>query len=289
MSRQINFTHVGQAAPESLSRFVRRLLDERKLALSDVELRAAGEITDGHVANILAGDTTNLRVKTLKALARGLGVAEERLFAVARGMSGDYEFEESDFISLFHRYEMLSEEDKAETDTLLDTVSREIDRPLSQTGWRMEDATEMNRIIQLSGRETLGDFVRRLLDERGLSFKDAEMRSQGRISHSYVHQIAGGQTKNLTVEKIQGLAAGLGVSEEEIFKVVCDTASEERSFRNSEFARLYRRYEALSEAGKREMRPLIEMLDRETDWRNMRAVRATVDVGRKSLAHKAAR
>jgi transcriptional regulator with XRE-family HTH domain len=106
--------------------------------------------------------------------------------------------------------------------------------------------TEPTRPIQLSRRETLGEYVRRLLDERGLSLKDVELRSGGRIGHSYVHVIASGQTKNLTVEKIRGLAAGLGLMEEEVFSVVCDPSSSERAaFRSSAFARLYRIYEAL--------------------------------------------
>ncbi|MEW6210216.1 MAG: hypothetical protein AB1631_17755 [Acidobacteriota bacterium] len=289
MSRQINFS-VEQAAPESLSGFVRRLLDERRLALSDVEMRAAGEITDGHVANILAGDAFNLRIQTLKALARGLGVAEERLFAIARGLPGDYEFEESDFISLFRRYEMLSETDKAGTDALLDTVSRELNCRLSQTRWHsLEEMIEPNRPIQLSRRETLGAYIRRLLDEKRLSFKDVELRSQGRIGHSYVHLIAGGQTKNLTVEKIRGLAQGLGVAEEEIFGVVCCTSSSQRTaFQAGALANLYRRYEALSPSGKREMKPLLDALDREIDWRNMLAIRATAyKGGKKPYARKA--
>ncbi len=267
MSRQISFTLAEQAATESLSRFVRRILDERRLALSDVELRAAGEITDGHVANILAGDTSNLRIQTLEALARGLGVAEERLFAITRGLPGDYQFQENDFVSLFRRYDALSEAHRGETDTLMETVSREIERRSSQTGWqRLEEMAEPSRLIELSRREALEDYVRRLLDERGLTFKDVEMRSGGRISHSYVHQIAGGHTKNLTVEKIRGLAAGLGVAEEEVFRVFCNISSAEKAaFRNGEFARLYRKYEALSEAGKREVMPLVEMLDREID------------------------
>ncbi len=284
MSRQINFTP-AQAAPESLSRFVRRILDQRRLALSDVEMRAAGEITDSHVANILAGDTTNLRVQTLKALARGLGVAEERVFAIARGLSGDYEFQESDFIALFRRYETLSEADKAEVDAVLDTASREIGRHSSRTQWqRLQDMAETNRPIELSGRKTLREYVRRLLDERGLSFKDVAMRSQGRISHSYVHQIAGGQTKNLTVEKIRGLAAGLSVTEEEVFNAVCCTTdSDTAAFRRSNLANIYRRYEELSQTGKRELKPLLEMLDREIDWRNMLAMRTKVDTARKNL------
>ncbi|MEW6207665.1 MAG: helix-turn-helix transcriptional regulator [Acidobacteriota bacterium] len=293
MSRHIHFTHDEQtaAAPESLSRFVRRILNERRLTFSDVELRAGGEITDGHVANILAGDSFNLRIQTLKALARGLGVAEERLVAIARGLSGDYEFKESDFIALFRRYETLSETDKVEVRAILNTMSREIERLSSQTKWqRLQDMMETSRPIALSRRESLGAYIRRLLDERGLSFKDVEMRSGERISHSYVHQIASGQTKNLTVEKIRGLAAGLGVTEEEVFKVVCDTASAERSaFRNGEFAGLYQKYEALSERGKRRIRPLVEMLDREIDWRNMLAIEASADATRKSMMLKKGR
>jgi hypothetical protein len=92
-----------------------------------------------------------------KALARGLEVAEERLFAIARGLSGDYEYRESDFIALFRRYETLSEADKVEIDSLLDAVSREIERRSFQTeGQRLEGMTETSRPVALIRRETLG-------------------------------------------------------------------------------------------------------------------------------------
>jgi hypothetical protein len=122
-----------------------------------------------------------------------------------------------------------------------------------------------------------------------LSFKNVEMRSRGRISHSYVHRITSGQTKNLAVEKIRGLAAGLGVAEEEVFGVVCDTSSAVRiDFQMNALAEIYRRYESLLQADKRRLKPLLEMVDREIDWRNMLAIRASVDTTRKSLAGKAA-
>jgi transcriptional regulator with XRE-family HTH domain len=124
------------------------------------------------------------------------------------------------------------------------------------------------------------------MDEKRLSLKDVERRSQGRIGHSYVHLIAGGQTKNLTVEKIRGLATGLDVTEEEVFKVLCNISiSEKAAFQMSALANLCQRYEALPQKEKREMKPLLEALDREIDWRNMLTMRAMIvkDTGKKYM------
>jgi transcriptional regulator with XRE-family HTH domain len=212
------------------------------------------------------------------------------LFAVARGLSGDNEFQESDFLALFRRYESLSEAEKPEIDALLETVSREIEQRSSQIGWQhLEEMITFLRPITLSRRMALGEYVRRVLDEKGLTLTDVQLRSGGRISRSYIHQITGGQIKNLTVEKIRGLAAGLGVAEDEVFRVARDMSSSENlAFQMSALAKLYRRYEGLSQAGKKELRPLVEMLDREIDWRNMLAIRVSADKARKCLAHRAA-
>src|SRR5215467_10651430 len=118
---------------EGLDRYVRRILKEKELTLSDVERRADGNISDSYVAGNTAGAIRNLTIDKLKALARGLGVAESQILAVASGIplpeNGD--LYESGFARLFHKYKELSEEDKREVDAILEMVSREIERRLT--------------------------------------------------------------------------------------------------------------------------------------------------------------
>jgi transcriptional regulator with XRE-family HTH domain len=57
------------------------------------------------------------------------------------------------------------------------------------------------------------------MEEKQLSSRDVEARSQGKIADAYVLKIKKGITTNPTVSKLQALAVGLGVSEDEIFKI----------------------------------------------------------------------
>jgi transcriptional regulator with XRE-family HTH domain len=72
---------------ESLAQYVKRVMKEKRLSLNDVELMSGRRITDAYVGSIITGRAKNLTVEKLQALARGLGVDEEDVFCVARGMS----------------------------------------------------------------------------------------------------------------------------------------------------------------------------------------------------------
>ena len=115
---------------ENLSSYVRRILREKGLTLSDVERRAGGEISDSYVAGITSGSVRNLTLDKLKALARGLGVSEYRVIEIASGIPnpGDDDFQQSDFASLFTKYKYLPEEDKRELRVLLTVLDNEIER-----------------------------------------------------------------------------------------------------------------------------------------------------------------
>ena len=67
--------------------------------------------------------------------------------------------------------------------------------------------------------ETLQDYVRRVRIEKNLSAVDVETRSANTISDAYVLQIENGAAKNPSPEKLKALAKGLGVSEDEVFRV----------------------------------------------------------------------
>ena len=67
--------------------------------------------------------------------------------------------------------------------------------------------------------ETLSEYVSRAMRQKGLSAREVERRSSGTITDAYVMQIVKGSTANLSIVKAQALAVGLGVDEEELFKV----------------------------------------------------------------------
>ena len=79
----------------------------------------------------------------------------------------------------------------------------------------------MAKIVDFSPTmaEELKSFVRRIRREKNLSTSEIQARSQGRISDAYVSKIENGDVKNVSPEKLRALAEGLGVTEEEIFRV----------------------------------------------------------------------
>ena len=71
---------------ETLAQYVARMIKEKGLKHHEVKLLSGGGITDGYVRGIMTGKAKNPSVHKLKALARGLGVSEDEIFRVARGL-----------------------------------------------------------------------------------------------------------------------------------------------------------------------------------------------------------
>ena len=63
----------------------------------------------------------------------------------------------------------------------------------------------------------LQDYVRRLISEKDLNYRQVARRSRGLISHGTVYDIISGRNLNPTLAALRGLAKGLGVTEEELF------------------------------------------------------------------------
>lgn len=76
---------------ETLAEYVARIISEKNLKHHEVKDISGGEITDGYVRGIMSGKARNLSVDKLKALAQGLGVSEDEIFRVARGLPFDGE------------------------------------------------------------------------------------------------------------------------------------------------------------------------------------------------------
>lgn len=117
-------------AQENLDQYVQRVLKEKGLSPSAVEQRSGGRISDSYIYSILSGNIGSLTVAKLKALALGLGVAEDEVFAAARGLAPEDEpdFQGSHFASLYRKYSDLSNEDKREVQILVEVLNHEIER-----------------------------------------------------------------------------------------------------------------------------------------------------------------
>lgn len=82
---------VDSSKSENLADYVRRARTAKGLSTTDVEsasrIGGAKGISDAYVTRIENGYVTNVSPDKLHALAKGLGVSEDELFAVARGRS----------------------------------------------------------------------------------------------------------------------------------------------------------------------------------------------------------
>lgn len=73
--------------------------------------------------------------------------------------------------------------------------------------------------VVMALQETLSDYVRRVINEKGLNYREVSRRSGGVISHATVGDIVNGVSKDVRTTTLSALAKGLGVSEDEIFAV----------------------------------------------------------------------
>jgi transcriptional regulator with XRE-family HTH domain len=94
---------VDTKSPENLSDFVRRVRGEKALSTLDVERNSGNRITDGYVSQIENGYVKNVSPEKLQALAKGLAISEEEIFAVARGAKtvGDMPLDEVRMLQLY--------------------------------------------------------------------------------------------------------------------------------------------------------------------------------------------
>lgn len=76
-------------------------------------------------------------------------------------------------------------------------------------------------------RETLSQYVQRILRQKRLRLADVERRCGKTITSSYISRIIKGTVTNLTVDKIDALARGLDVDPHAIFTVALGKSPQE--------------------------------------------------------------
>jgi transcriptional regulator with XRE-family HTH domain len=77
-------------------------------------------------------------------------------------------------------------------------------------------------------KESLSEYVKRVMQQKGLGVRDIERNSQKKITNSHISKVLAGTAKNLQADKIVALAAGLQVSPHEVFSVISGTEKSER-------------------------------------------------------------
>jgi transcriptional regulator with XRE-family HTH domain len=79
---------VDNIRANKLGDFVRKTRDDKRLSVKDVSVRSSGEISAAYV-NRIENEVINLSIPKQRALAKGLGVDEEIIFALVTGKNLD--------------------------------------------------------------------------------------------------------------------------------------------------------------------------------------------------------
>jgi hypothetical protein len=120
--------------------------------------------------------------------------------------------------------------------------------------------------------ETPREYVKRIIAEMpGGSTAMIAQRAQRlgyKLSAGYVANISAGTADNLTIQLARALAAGLGRPEEEVLAVFRGKQlTDEVTYKESLFAVMWCEFSQLSGKDQKELRPVIEMLQREIQRR----------------------
>lgn len=118
----------------------------------------------------------------------------------------------------------------------------------------------------VKGKEKLSQYVRRIMHEKNLTFKKVVQMSRGMVSDGYISDLIQEKTINPTVGKLQALARGLGVSEDEIFLIARGLSPEERpEFKETPFAHLADKFLSLPPELQKRAESMIEAFDHYLD------------------------
>jgi transcriptional regulator with XRE-family HTH domain len=82
-------------------------------------------------------------------------------------------------------------------------------------------------------KRELGEYVKRVMKLKGLTQKDVQRLSGGKITDGYVASIAIGRASNPSVDKLKALADGLGVDVNELFHIAGGWTGESKERTNS--------------------------------------------------------
>lgn len=92
---------VVNTVQERIGSYVAQIIKDKKLNYREIARRANNQISHSAVGDIINGRVKDIRVETLQALAKGLGVPEDDLLAVAFGKKGERGVLESRLLHCF--------------------------------------------------------------------------------------------------------------------------------------------------------------------------------------------
>lgn len=119
---------VSAKPTESFPDYVRRVRNEKGFSQPDVERNSGNTITDGYVSQIENGYIKNVSPQKLIALAKGLGVSADEVFAAARGMEISAPDSPQELLHLFHGWNEATAEDRKFTMEAIKMIAESFQR-----------------------------------------------------------------------------------------------------------------------------------------------------------------
>lgn len=126
------------------------------------------------------------------------------------------------------------------------------------------DFSNVRNVIQFvveNKQIKLSDYVRKVLRDKKLSYRDVANASGGLIRHNAVSDCVNNDTRNFTVQTLQGLARGLDESEDIIFNLARGLPINSGMIVNARFAAIAEGYEGVSEQVKENLEPFISAIE----------------------------
>ncbi len=108
---------------------------------------------------------------------------------------------------------------------------------------------------------SLADYVRTVIAQKGLNYREVALRSGGLITHSTVYDIINHRSSNPKTQTIKGLAKGLGVTEEELSAVARGKSPNDKKVIDEKFENLSLKFNGLPASKKERADALYDFID----------------------------
>jgi transcriptional regulator with XRE-family HTH domain len=140
---------------------------------------------------------------------------------------------------------------------------------MSSTFYKTFAAPNVKRskqIVVSAQLQALSEFVRAVMNEKGLNYRQVAERSGGLISHTTVFDVVNLRSKDVKATTLRGLAKGLGVSDDEIFSVARGKSpTDDPEYKNWKYATLFDNAKQLTPEQMVKFENIMEIAQREVD------------------------
>lgn len=123
----------SRSSSETLAEYVSRIRGEKNFSVEKVAERSGGAISQAYVNKIENNGVKNVSPEKLLALAKGLGVTQEEIFAVVRGKNPNTDAVlDERFVQAGLKFKQVKEDKRRNAEALFEAFERELERVSSE-------------------------------------------------------------------------------------------------------------------------------------------------------------